>query len=131
MIGPELQIAIVSALKTAPAVCGGRVYDRPSAQAEFPYVTVGDDQVLDDGNTCCDGWEVFSDIHIWSRPSAGSKLEAKSIAADVVRRLVDQPFPVAGFTLDIAQLETARSLRDPDGLTEHSIITLRHVLQPA
>src|SRR5690606_34227972 len=67
MIGPELQKAIYDALKTVPAVAGGRVYDSVPSNAEFPYVTIGGEQTVDDGNSCEDGWEVFTDVHVWSR----------------------------------------------------------------
>ncbi|MGO4836154.1 hypothetical protein AB4144_28310 [Rhizobiaceae sp. 2RAB30] len=63
--------------------------------------------------TCSDGWEVFSDVHLGPRPVTGSKLEAKSLRAEIVARLAI-PLTVAGFT-DIGALETARTMRDPDG----------------
>lgn len=130
MIGDQLQKAIFAALKTSPAVADGGIYDQPPADAAFPYVTIGDDQVLDDGNTCGDGWEVFSDVHVWSRSVAGSKLEAKQIRAEIVTRLTAL-IDVQDFAVVIASLETARTFRDPDGMTEHAVLTFKHTLQPA
>lgn len=130
MIGAELQKAIYAALTAAPAMAGGRVYDRVPAEPVFPYVTIGDEQVVDDGNSCDDGWEVFSDVHVWSRPAAGSKAEVKDIAPPIVARLRSN-LSVTGYVVIVAALEGMRTFRDPDGLTEHSVLTFRYLLQPA
>lgn len=131
MIGSQMQKAIFAALTAAPAVAGGRIYDRVPATAAYPRITIGDDQVLDDGNSCEEGWEVFSNVHIWSRSNAGSKAEAKDLAAQVVDRLVIENLSVFGFSVVIAAFQDQRTQRDPDGLTEHTVVTVRHVLQPA
>jgi hypothetical protein len=131
MIGSELQKAIFAALTAYPAIAGGRIYDQVTPGAAHPYVTIGDDQVLDDGNSCDDGWEVFSDIHIWSRPASGSKVEAKDLGAAIVGRILATSLTVTGFTVVIDALESSRAFRDPDGITEHVVLTFRHVLQPA
>jgi hypothetical protein len=130
MIGAALQKAIFAALTTSPAIAGGRVYDRVPAGPTFPYVSIGDEQVLDDGDTCSDGWEVTSDVHVWSRPAAGSKAEVKDLAAAIVPRLAVTTISVTGFRVLIAELETSRVFRDPDGITEHAVLTFRHVLSP-
>lgn len=135
MIGPELQKAIVDALNAAPALCDGRVYDGvpPEAKrisdtgAAWPYITVGDEQVIDSGNSCGDGWEVFPDVHIWTRPESRSKREGKALMAAAVDRL-RAITAVDGYTVTSVSLETARSFRDPDGITEHGAVTLRFLL---
>jgi hypothetical protein len=129
MIGSALQKAIFAALIASPPIADGRVYDAVPPKPGFPYLTIGDEQVVDDGNTCDVGWEVFTDVHIWSRPTSGSKVEVKDLAAAVVSRL-STPLAVAGFVTLVAELQTARTLRDPDGLTEHAVLTFRYVLQP-
>lgn len=130
MIGSALQKAIFAKLNEATAIASGRIYDRVPADPTFPYITIGDEQVLDDGNTCDDGWEVFTDVHIWSRPTTGSKVEVKDLLASVVSRL-NTILTVTGFTVVIHALENSRVFRDPDGLTEHAVLTFRYVLQPA
>lgn len=126
-----MQRALFVALSAGPPLAGGRIFDQVPEGAAFPYVTLGDEQLLDAGNSCDDGWEVFSDIHIWSRPRSGSKAEAKDLAAAVIQRTVNGPLVVAGFTVVSARLETQRSFRDPDGKTEHTVVTVRHILNPA
>ncbi len=130
MIGSEVQKAIYAALNAPTALAGGRTYDRVPPDPMFPYITIGDEQVVDDGNSCEDGWEVFADVHIWSRPATGSKVEVKDLVAAVVTRL-NTPLTVIGFIVIVTELQSARTLRDPDGITEHAVLTLRYVLQPA
>lgn len=138
MIGSELQVAIVAALKVDPPLCDARIYDNPPGEtrrtettgAAWPYITVGDGQVLDAGNTCDDGWEAFADVHVWSRSPAGSKLEAKAVMAEVVTRLTALS-GVNGFNVIAANLETSRTFRDPNGATEHGIVAMRFLLDPA
>ena len=129
MIGPAAQKAIWSAL-TAANVCGGRIYDMPPREAVFPYASIGDEQVIDDSDSCQDGWEVFSDIHVWSRPVSGSKVEVKTEAAAAIAAVLGIS-SLAGFSLVAVFHETTRFLRDPDGLTEHGIITIKMTVSPA
>lgn len=130
MIGDELQRAQYAAL-VAANICGGRIYDKPPALASrtFPDVTLGDEQTSDDGNSCEDGWEVFTDTHVWSRPTTGSKAEAKSIVAQIVPVIV-QPLTVSGFRVLSARLESTRTFWDPDGLTVHGVISTRYLIDP-
>lgn len=127
MIGAQLQAAIYTSLA---GVAGGRVYDRPPASPVFPYVTIGDEQVIDDGNACADGWEVFPDVHVWSRSVSGSKAELKGLVAQIVP-LVTAITTVTGFAVIAAELRTVRSLRDPDGLTEHAVLNFRFLIDPS
>jgi hypothetical protein len=129
MIGSQLQKAIFAALTDAD-VCGDRVYDRVPKGAVFPYVTIGDEQVIDDGNTCADAWEIFPDVHVWSRPGTGSKVELKDTVAAVVAA-VRGIAAVTDYTVILAELSTSRTLRDPDGITEHAVLTFRFLLEPA
>lgn len=130
MIGDQLQKAIYGALTAAPALCDGKVFDTVPKDTPAPYIHIGNSQVLDDGDTYSDGWEVFTDIHLWSEPDTGSKLEVMRIGAEVVPRLLALP-AVPGFTIVIASIENTRYLDDPDGISKHGVITVRHVLQPA
>lgn len=130
MIGAQLQKAIYEALTASPAIAGGRVYDNPPASPTFPYLTIGDEQVLDAGNSCAEGWEAFPDIHVWSRPATRSKAEMKTIAAAVGDRLLALD-AVDDFRVVIGAIESVRPVNDPDGITEHCVVTMRYVLDPA
>lgn len=129
MIGDQLQRAIFDIL-TAASIAGDRVFDRPPTNASFPYVTIGDEQVIDDGTTCADAWDVATDVHVWSRPESGSKSELKTLIAQIVPLLATE-IAVTGFRNVSGNLETTRSFRDPDGITEHAVLTFRYLLDPA
>lgn len=127
----EIQGAIVTALKATgalPPVVGGRVYDAVPAGAAFPYITLGDGQVLPDKADCISGAEVILQIDVWSR-STGYP-EVKTIAKAVIAKLDDQPLSVAGQDVLVFEHEATRYLRDPDGLTRHAAITFRSLAFP-
>lgn len=129
MIGPELQVALFAALKTA-AVADGRIYDLPPMDAVYPYVTIGDEQVIDDGSACGAAYEVFADVHVWDRPEGASKRAMKTLMARIVDLAASTELAVDGFRLVVAHLQTTRSRRDPDGQTEHGILTFRYLIDP-
>lgn len=127
MIGAEVQRAVYLALVGAQ-VADGRIYDRPPEEPKFPYITIGDDQVIDDGNTCGAGWEIYADIHIWSRPREGSKAEAKELGKRVCVAILAIE-KIEGQDLISVSVDTSRTERDADGKTEHSLITFRFLTQ--
>ena len=128
MIGPEVQGALFAALVDGE-ICDGRVYDTVPPSHVFPYVTIGDEQVLDDSNSCGEGWDVVADIHVWSRPASGSQAEAKTIRAAIHPIVEDLAVP--GFVVNAVTLEASRSLTDPDGITKHAVLTYRFSIDPA
>lgn len=128
MIGPEVQGALVAALKAAPAIAGGRIHDNVPESPVFPYLSIGSEQVIDDGNSCGDGWEVFSDVHVWSR--AVGYVEAKQIMATAVDKIMAIT-TIGGFSLIAVGVEDTRVFRDPDGLTSHGVISVRFIINPA
>jgi Protein of unknown function (DUF3168) len=128
MIAGEVQKAIYDAMIAANC-CDGRVYDGVPADAVFPYHTIGDEQVSDIGGSCGSIWAVDCDIHSWSRPDSSSKAEVKALRADAfsaISSITDIP----GFQFDGVSLETARTLSDPDGITQHDVMTVRFLIIP-
>lgn len=144
--GP-LQTATVTALKGSADVQAAfttwsdgvvRVYDRVPADAatgrvvaKFPYVTVGEDHIIGAANGCHDNSEAWTKVEVWSRPSAGSKLEVKALAA-AVRAALDASLTVAGFNVVTHRHHDTIYRREPDdGLTERAIVTTHYLLEPA
>lgn len=123
MIGAQVQAALFAAL-TAARICDGRIYDQVPEGAAFPRVTIGDEQTIDDSDQCAEAWDVVADIHVWSRPVNGSKAEVKTIAAQI-HTAVKAIAAISGFFLESIHHETTRVLRDPDGKTEHAVISYR------
>lgn len=122
----EVQAAIVAALKTngaLPAVVSARVYDSVPTAPVFPYISLGDCQVLPDKAECIDGAELFLQIDVWSR--AVGFPESKQIAKAIVVKLDDQPLTVAGHDVVIFEHQSTQYLRDPDGLSRHAALSFR------
>jgi hypothetical protein len=127
----ELQNAIVGALKAVgalPAVIGTRVYDDVPTAATFPYISLGDCQVLPDKAECIDGVEVYPQIDVWSqKPGYG---ETKTITKAVLLALDDRALAVTGFDLVVFEIQSVNYLRDPDGKTRHAALTFHGILTP-
>lgn len=131
-----LQGAIVTALKASASVSAliaARVYDRvpkpvpPATEPIFPYVTLGDDETLADHAECLEGSvEVTATIDVWSRTIG--KVEAKAIAGAVVTALNGQALSLTGYRLVLIEHQSSRHLDDPDGLTSHSVVTFRALI---
>lgn len=132
-----LQKAIYSALTEhvgVSAIVGDRVYDQvPAGQrstADFPYVTLGADQIVPLANTCSDPSECHAQVDAWSRSAAGSKLEVKLLAGQI-RDALDRELTVPGFQVRAWACASILYLREPDGLTERATLAFSYVLFPA
>ncbi len=117
LLGDSALVALV----TAPGV-----YDQPKPDAEFPFVQIGESQVLEnDTEDCGDGSEVFTRTHVWSRDIG--LVEVKKIAAEVRRVLKTAP-PLSGFNVSVVQYVQTQFLRDPDGQTQHAVVEHRYLI---
>lgn len=126
----ELQRSIVLALKSSPAiqaVVGNNVFDRVPDSDPFPRVTVGEGQLLDDGNSCADAWEFFADIHAWSR-SVGMPVVKRLAAA--VRDALATELDVIGFRVVEGRHRDTRFINDSDALTTHAVVTVSYLIDP-
>ena len=129
----ELQRGIYQACITSDALkaaMGGtvRAYDRVPPSPAFPYVTISEAQILDDGNTCEDDlFEIFVDLHVWSRTVGMA--EAKTISGALRTSMLALEI-VTDWNVPVREVQTIRHLNDPDGLTTHSILTARFLLEP-
>lgn len=130
-----LQGAIVEALKDATAVSalvGARVYDDPptASSVTFPYIELGQFQVLDDWAGCVEGSEVNFDVHVWSR--AKGTPEAKTIVSAVRGVLNDADLDLApAHRLIEMTFQTHRVFTDADGATTHGVVTFRALTETA
>jgi len=116
-------------IKDALTAIGVRAYDRVPPNAIFPYADIPEAQILDDGNTCDDdAFEAFATIHLWSRDVG--QVEAKRLTGEI-REVLKVPFPVAGFEITNAQFQSANHFTDADGLSAHSVLTFRYLIQAA
>ncbi|CAN7336346.1 DUF3168 domain-containing protein [Bosea sp. LjRoot90] len=131
-----LQGAINVKLRADIAAVSGRVLDHVPSDVTFPYIELGEFQIVDDGAQCHDGVEVFITLHVWSRPEAGvtppGQVQVKTIAGAVRGSLHEAELALGdGWQfLEIAHQDT-RYLKDPDGLTSHAVLTFRALVAAA
>lgn len=128
MIGIQVQKAIFDALMLAPAVAGGNVFDRVRDCDPYPCVTIGEEQIVGDGNSCGAGWEVYANVHVWSKKPGYP--EAKVLAAIVVAR-VCSIISVAGFSLNEVEFQDQQAVRELDEITSHVVCSFRFIIDEA
>lgn len=131
--GDAIQKAIYSSLTGhAPLVAAlgaARVYDRVPDAPVFPYITIGDEQIIDDGNSCdTHRFDVFFDVHVWTR-NVGQP-QSKTIAATVYEAIL-AGLTIAGWRVVILSFETERHFRDSDGLGSHGVLTFKINIETA
>lgn len=122
-----LQGAIYALLNDPSPPLVQRVYDKVPANPVFPYVTIGEAQVIgDDTEDCGDLSEVIISIHAWSR--AEGYPEVKRLAGAIRTTLRNASYSLSGFTVTVVEFQQARFLRDPDGLTSHAVVEFRYLI---
>jgi Protein of unknown function (DUF3168) len=127
----ELQLAIVARLKGdsgVQGVVGQRIYDEVPINPTFPYISIGDNQVLPDKADCIDGTEIFWQLDGWARDKEDPPT-CKQISKAVVAAMDDLPLTITGYDNIVCELNTINYLHDPDGTTRHVAINFRFLIQ--
>ena len=116
-----LQRALYKLLRDAAIVgVADRIFDSIPPDSEFPYLVLGDDDVTGDDDECAEGSTVTTRIHGWSKKP--SMAELKTIAGAVRGLIRSADLQLDGFTIDEVTFVQSLFLKDPDGLTRHSVI---------
>lgn len=126
-ISPETEIQgfIVSRLKADAAVMAlvNGVYDVPPDNpwgAKKAYISLGATDSTPDDADCIDGLTHVVQVDVWSR-SVGMPA-CKNIVAAVRRNLHQTTALLTENGLNQVNLVLSRTLRDPDGLTNHGVL---------
>lgn len=135
------QRALYTRLKGSIAAVGPRVYDDPPQNVVFPWLEIGDRQVIPDDATSNvtlggsdDGVEDYFDLHVWSRgspPAPGKpakksgKQECNEIIDALHGLLHQQTLTITGRTSALMWITNVRVLLDPDGMTRHGVVSLK------
>ena len=117
-----VQAAIVAALKAdagVGAVVGDRIYDRAPEGVAFPYVSIGAETGSPWEGSTLSGWEMVLQIDIWSRKPGA--VEARQAMAAVSAALHRAEMTIAGNAFVLCNLESQRTMGDPDGVTTHGV----------
>lgn len=133
MIDPSLEfqrvlVANLTGDAVVSALVGGRVYDAVPADAQKPYVVIGQPQVLPDKASCLDGTETYLKIDGWS--SGPQSVEIKRLGAAVVAALDEAELVLSGHRVPVFEVDQVLYIDDPDGITKHFTATFRALTEP-
>lgn len=93
----------------------------------FPYVTIGDDTMIDWDTDTSQGKEATLTLHVWSR-YRGRK-EVKEIQGAIYDVLHLSNLIISGYHSVLMLSEYSETLLDPDGLTRHGVQRFRLILE--
>ncbi|GEC52259.1 hypothetical protein ABIF38_006421 [Bradyrhizobium japonicum] len=120
-----LQTRIVGLLKAGATAAADRIYCPVPPAAKFPYVSIGDVQVINQRFECLQGAEYFVTVHAWSRER--SKLEIRSLGKQITALLDDADISDGEVSVNTCEIDNSQYIDDPDGNTFHAALTF-HVL---
>lgn len=127
----ELQTLIYQRLTNdagVAALVNGRVYDNPPSNADFPYISFGPSDVVEDDADCITGRIETIQIDCWSRYQGGFK-EVKDIADAVKKALHRYAGELTVNALVEMTVQSVRHFRDPDGITSHGVVTVQAIVE--
>jgi hypothetical protein len=93
----------------------------------FPRINMGEDQELPADEVVGRYTHLLATMHVWVREPGLAG--AKAIAGAMRKALILQTWTQNGFCCIDTRLQTARYLRDPDGLTSHGVITFAALIE--
>lgn len=128
----ELQKAMIAALRGDPVLAsfvGDRIYDRAPQRVEFPYVAIGEMQILADDAECVNGFEIFVDVHVWSR--AYGRVECRGILSAVYDIIHEAEFSFTSGAFVEVRMRDLKDFVEPDGETSHGVATFRVLIDQA
>lgn len=136
VVGHDLELqggiktALAASTDLATVMGAFRLYQDVPEDPVFPYLTIGESQLVPDLAECIDGSEVFPVIHVWSRSHGGFE-EAKKIAANVNVALTGATITLSEnrcLLIERDQLGDV-AMRDPDGKTKHIACHYRAMIE--
>jgi hypothetical protein len=119
-------VLIADATVTA-LVPADNVIDANGRPEVFPCIRLGEDQELPGDDVVGRYTDLFATLHIWTREPGLA--DAKAIAGAVRRALALTTWSRDGYRCIDTRLDSARFLRDPDGVTGHGIVTFKAVIE--
>lgn len=105
------------------AVIGVRVYDNVPARATYPYVSLGESDIVPADSYLIPARDETCQIDVWSKQH-GKKIEAALIVDLVRAAFKDWTTDIGDNALVSVTLGLSRVLRDPDGKTAHGVVQI-------
>lgn len=120
----DLRAAIEAKLRADQALAaliGDRIFDRVPSKPDYPLVTIGNMQVIPESADGVDAAETAVTIHVWDQFKQADK--SRRVGAAVVNALHEEELQTVEGGAQSVLLESANYLRDPDGVTNHAVLT--------
>ncbi|MHC2677520.1 hypothetical protein ACVI1J_009683 [Bradyrhizobium diazoefficiens] len=120
----DLWAAIEAKLRSDQALSAlidGRIFDRVPAKPDYPLVTIGNMQVIPESADGVDAAETAVTIHVWDQFKQVDK--SRQVGGAVINLLHDEQLQTVSSGTQSVLLESASYLRDPDGVTNHAVLT--------
>ena len=125
----QLQPSIFAALNndnTLTSTLGAGVHADVPSNVAYPFVSIGEETVVEYGEKSSDGGDHTINIHVWSQYK-GSK-ECKQIMDRIHDFLHDSSLSVSGFNLINLRFDFSDIMRDSDGSTRHGVMRFRAII---
>jgi hypothetical protein len=103
-----------------------RIFATPPQNVPLPYLLTGDDQILEDSDTCVSASEIAANVHVWTKPDPPD-VQLGRLMAGAVRAALTGPLAIAGFDLVLAEFVDTRHFTDPDG-SSHAVLAFRYLV---
>lgn len=129
----EVQALIYAALVAdtgVHAICADRILDRVKKDTQFPYVSFGPSDAVEDDADCITGRVITLQVDCWSRYQGGFR-EVQQLADAVEAALHRYEGELAVNALVELRWRGTRVLRDPDGQTSHAVVTVEATIEDA
>lgn len=127
----ELQTLIYETLvgdADVGALIGDRIYDRMPSDGDYPCVTFGPTDYIDDDSQCITGRIETVQLDCWSRDQ-GRMRPCKEIADAVKSALHKADLSLTTNALVEIVVAGVRVFNDADGVTAHGVVTVEAILE--
>ena len=122
----DLQTILFSTLNgdsTLDGIVGdNKIFDNVPQDTAYPYVVIGNINVINRGTKSLDGNEYNVDIDVWS--TYRGKKEISDAMERIYELLHDTTYTVSGANMVISQVRNTITLVENDGITRHGVLTL-------
>lgn len=126
---------LVGMVGTSSLVAGAaKIYARPPAEENMPYITFGDVNDVDDSVDISFGQTFLVDITVWQQfQSTGNEgpgfTPLLAMAARIRALLHEIPMSIAnGRNIIVQRIARQRVLEEPDGMSNRAILTLSTII---
>lgn len=122
----DVQSAIYTILNgdsTLDGIVGNnKIFDNVPQDTAYPYVVIGNINVINTGTKTLDGNEYNLDIDVWSEYRG--KKEISDAMERIYELLHDTTYSVSGANFVNSQVRSTITLVENDGITRHAVLSL-------